>query len=366
MTSKTRNATVKRRIRLKLHCRFKTKIILDCLLLILLAFCLIGSFHKAFSISKSEIITYKETSNIDYKVYLKENNFYDKPYLEKGMAYVASLIDHIKIKYNYLLETSVESNLDIQYRIIGKLVIASQNNSNVFYEKEYELSKNMIDEMVNKTDYVIDRDVIIDYQYYNDLANQFKSNYAVNTSSRLEVYLQVEEANKENNSYEFKNNNSTVLTIPLSEQEINIKLDNTNIDNTNQITQEEKIMVKDMSYIIISIIIILLMIVVLISLLKKIYLFTRKKMSAYDKHIRKLLIGYDRIIINVKSTPNIKDYNVIEVENFQELVDVRDNTKEPINYHVIEEHNKSEFFVINDNNLYLYVVEASFFDKDEE
>ncbi len=363
MASKKRNATVKRRIRYKLHCRFKTKIMIDCLLLVILLMGFICTCHRILS-SNNQTITYKETGTIsDYKVYLKDNNFYDKPYLEKGMAYVASLIDHINIKYNYKFETSTKSDLNIKYKVIGKLIIASQNNSNIFYEKEYDLSKDIIDEMVNKTSYVIDRDVIIDYQLYNDLANQFRANYAVKTTSRLEVYLQVQETDKENNSYKINNMSTTSLIIPLTEQEISMK--ENNLNNTKQITQETNSLSKNIINIILLVFIVIFMIIILGSLLQKIYLFTKKNMNEYDKYIRKILIGYDRIIINVKSTPNKNDYNVIEVEDFQELVDVRDNTKEPINYHVLKEHEKSEFYVINDNNLYLYTIEASFLNKDE-
>ena len=365
MASKKRSSSVKRRVRLKLHLRFKTKIVLDCIILALLLCILTISLYNDFSKVKNDVVTYKENSNIDYKVYLKDNNFYETPYLEKGMAYVASLIDNIKIKYNYKFETNVESNLDVQYRVVAKLVIASQNNSNIFYEKEYELTKTVIDEMVDEKDYVIDRDVEIDYQYYNNLANQFRANYAVNATSYLDVYLQTIEVNKENNSYKLSNDSKTSLIIPLSEQEINIKLDNKNVDETKQISNEDKIIVKDLSHIILYVILTILIIVVLILLIKKIYLFNNKNMSEYDKHIRKLLIGYDRIIINVKSVPHRKDYNIIEVEDFQELVDARDNTKEPINYHVIKEHEKCEFFVINDNNLYLYEIKESMFNKDE-
>lgn len=365
MASKKRRSTVKRRVRLKLHLRYKTKIVLDCILLILLLSCFLILLNNDFKSSKNDAVTYKEKSDIDYKVYLKDNNFYDTPYLEKGMAYVASLIDNIKIKYNYTFETNVESNIDIQYRVMAKLVIASQNNSSIFYEKEYELTKNIIDEMVEEKNYIIDRDVEIDYQYYNNLANQFRANYAVNTTSYLDVYLQTIETNKENNSYKINNDNKTSLIIPLSEQEINIKLDNKNVDETKIIDQEDKVALKDLSHIILYIVTISLTITVLVLLIKKIYLINRKNMSTYDKHIRKLLIGYDRIIINVKSEPNKKDYNIIEVEDFQELVDARDNTKEPINYHVIKEHEKCEFFVINDNNFYLYEIKESMFDKDE-
>ena len=38
---------------------------------------------------------YSETSDLDYKVYLKKNNFYSEKYLEKDQTYIASLIDCI-------------------------------------------------------------------------------------------------------------------------------------------------------------------------------------------------------------------------------------------------------------------------------
>ena len=84
--------------------------------------------------------------------------------------------------------------------------------------------------------------------------------------------------------------------------------------------------------------------------------------SKYDKYVNRLLRGYDRLIINIKNKPNTNKYNVIEVDRFEELIDVRDNTSQPINYYVITPHQKCEFFVINKDNLYIYVIKASDFD----
>ena len=364
-SNKKSKVVLQRQLRYKFHRRIRTRLILDTIFLVLLICGLFYTFNRSFSITKSKVITYKEVSNVDYKVYLKDNNFYESSYLDKDMAYVASLIDKIKIKYNYNFVATENSNLDINYKVIAKLVIASQNNSKIFFEKEYDLSKEIIDEMVNKKEYIIDRDVIIDYDYYNNLANEFKSNYAVNANSRLDVYLQVNEKNKENNSYSLNNKRNVILSIPLSEQEINITLDDTNINESKKITLDKKFVINDITFIVYSVIIFILFIYLLIILLKLIYLLTKKNMSAYDRYIRRLLMGYDRIIINIKSVPDMRDYNVIEVESFQELVDVRDNTKEPINYHVIKEHVKSEFFVINDDNLYIYEVDAQTLNKDE-
>ena len=335
------------------------------ILFLVLSACLVHTAGKSFSLTKNENIAYSEIGTVDYKVYLKDNNFYDTPYLEKGMAYVTSLIDKIRIKYNYTFQANVESNIDVEYQVLARLIITSQSNSSVFYEKEFELTKPIIDEIAYKKQYIIDRDVDIDYQYYNNLANQFKSNYAVNTSSRLDVYLQVKEKEKEENSYEVEASNDIIISIPLSEQEISIQIPDM-LKNDKQIIQECKFEVENIGYVLLSIIIIIVLFIVLTSLLSQIFATAKKEKSAYDKYIRRLLLGYDRIIVNVKAAPNQQDYNVIEVESFEELVDARDNTKEPINYHIMAEHQESEFFVINDNNMYLYIVKATDFNEEKK
>ncbi len=348
----------KEKTRMGFHFSFGMRLLTNIIIFIILIIGLIFSLNKAFSITKKGFISYKEISDINYKVYLKDNNFYDKPYLEKGMAYVASLIDKIDINYNYKINSSVNSNIDINYAIVAKLVIASQNNNSVFFEKEYELSKTATDEIVDNNNYLLDKEISVDYNYYNDLANQFKSKYAVNTNSRLEVSLIVKEKNKENNSYDLDNESVATLVIPLSEQEVNINMNDNNINRETKITSDVKIIINDTTFVIVSIVITILAIIALISIIKKILIFTKNERSNYDKFIKRILVGYDRIIVNVKTAPDINNYNVIKVESFQELVDVRDNTKEPINYYIIQEHIKSEFYLINNNNLYLYVVKA--------
>ena len=114
-------------------------ILIDIVCTIFLLLGLIICIINAFEYTKKEEIIYKETSKVNYKVYLKDNNFYETPYLEDGMAYVATLIDKIHINYDYLLTSSTNTNLDIDYKIIAKLIIGSQNNSKVFFESPFIL-----------------------------------------------------------------------------------------------------------------------------------------------------------------------------------------------------------------------------------
>ena len=337
-------------------------IIIDIVCTIFLLLGLIICIINAFEYTKKEEIIYKETSKVNYKVYLKDNNFYETPYLEDGMAYVATLIDKIHINYDYLLTSSTNTNLDIDYKIIAKLIIGSQNNSKVFFEKEYDLTDSIKDKMNNTNTYHINREAIIDYNYYNDLANKFRASYAVNTISNLEVQLIVEEKNSENNNHKMNNHSVTSLTIPLSEQEINISMQEKQINDVKTLLKEEKYHIKSKEFYTISIIIFVLILThigfIITHFIKK-----HHKLTKYDKYINRLLNGYDRIIVNVKTPHNKNKYEIIRVNNFQELIDVRDNTKEHINYYIIEEHKKCEFYVTNDKDLYLYEVNDTDFDR---
>lgn len=350
----------KKKLRIKIN-----PIVVNIVLFIILVPGFVVSLYSSFDCTKREEIMYKETSTVNYKVYLKDNNFYETKYLEDGMAYVASLIDKIYIDYNYSLGSSAITNLDVNYKIVAKLTIGSQNNSKVFFQKEYDLTELVKDKMTDTNIYQVSREAIIDYHYYNDLANEFRSSYAVNTVSNLEVQFIVEEKNNEKSNHKMSNYSVTSLTIPLSEQEINIAMKEKQVNNVKTLVKEAQHYIKSKPLFITSIVLFLMFVAQIVCfiryIIKKHYNF-----SKYDRYINRLLSGYDRIIVNVK-TPHKKDkYEIIHVNGFQELIDVRDNTKEHINYYIIEEHQKCEFYVTNDNDLYLYEVSAADFDGKKE
>ena len=343
-------------------CHKCNPVVIDIISTLFLILGLIICLFKAFDYTQKEEITYRETSTVNYKVYLKDNNFYETQYLEDGMAYVASLIDKIHINYDYLLTSNTKDAIDINYKIVAKLTIGSQNNSKVFFEKEYDLTDLVKDKMINSNSYHINREAIIDYNYYNDLANEFRASYAVNTVSNLEVQLRVEEKNSENNNHKMNNSSVTSLTIPLSEQEINIAMKEKQVNDVKTLIEESKYYVKSEEFYIISGVLLALLLTQ-ITFLIRYFIKKHRKLSKYDKYIKRLLTGYDRIIVEVKTPHNKDRYEIIRVNDFQELIDVRDNTKEHINYYVVEEHKKCEFYVTNDKDLYLYEVNAIDFDR---
>ena len=78
-----------------------------------------------------------------------------------------------------------------------------------------------------------------------------------------------------------------------------------------------------------------------------------KRTTLYDKYVNKLLKDYDRLIIEINTNIDFSKYNVIEVNRFNELLDVRDNIKMPINYYNITKHEKGIFYIRNNDDIYL-------------
>ena len=66
--------------------------------------------NKSIFIQDEKNIFYEEHGTPNYKVFLKNNDYYEKKYLDEGMSYIASIIDYISIDYNYNFKSDVLLN----------------------------------------------------------------------------------------------------------------------------------------------------------------------------------------------------------------------------------------------------------------
>ncbi len=338
--------------------KFRNKILIYDFLLLVFIFLGIFLIRKSFSFTDSQNITYKETSNLDYKVKLKQNDFYDTNTLRKGMVYVASLIDKVDINYNYEFNIDKKSNIDFEYDIIAKLSISDNNDkTKIFFEKEYVILKNTKDQMNNNGEHMINQNVSIDYDYYNSLANKFRIKYGVDASSNLTVYLNIHESNNKNNTFLLNNNSVMSLTIPLSQKAINITMDYKEINKTSKLVREEKLEINSYPRLIIGIIFLLIGIYFVYRYIR-LLLKLRIKRTKYDKYIRRILNEYDRLIVETTTPPKIKEKDLIIINNFQELLDVRDNLRLPIKYYIVCKNKESIFYITHDNELYLLTIKS--------
>lgn len=314
---------------------------------------------KSLTVSNEKIINYRENGSLDYKVYLKENEFYEDPYLGRDMLYVASLIKNINLDFNYQFMISENKNLDFSYSVVADLKITDQTEANVYYEKQFVLLDEKKAKVDNSMQHMLSEKVVIDYDYYNRIANDFKTSYGVDGVSNLTVYLKINKNVLEGNESSILNNSSSMsVKIPLSQKALSIKIDDTGINTSNNIVTKKSVALTNIISIVIAGILFIGAVASLLKTLELLSLLFPKK-SNYDKQVEKILKEYDRLIVETPTVPDLTDKNIIKIKRFEELLDARDNLKLPIMYHNLTSHQKCYFYIRQEETIYLMVIKAT-------
>ena len=85
--------------------------------------------------------------------------------------------------------------------------------------------------------------------------------------------------------------------------------------------------------------------------------------TEYDKFIKHILRKYDKSIVIHHTMFDYDKYNIIIIKDFKELLDLHNNTKAPILFYNVVSHQKSHFFIVINNDLYLYKAKSVDFEK---
>ena len=329
------------------------------ILLTFLVSLLIGTIciFNGLNTKKTITLKYQENNNIDYKVYLKENDFFEDKYIEKGKTYITSLIDYIHIDYQYNIEFDKIVDGDFNYKVMAKVEANKKDNEvGNYWTKEYEVTPLRKEKIKKTSSYSINQSVDIDYNEYNEILNNFKKTVGIsNSDGILKIYLKVDSIIK-GEKIKTPIDNELILELPLSQLAIEASI-NSDVDNkVNAISKT----IKNNSPIYIALTILGTILYLLsISCLwlmirnKRIY----GKNHAYELKKKKILATYDSIIVNIKGEPDLEDYNIIDVESFEELIDAHSELRVPINCY--EEEDRTTFVLLNEKTAWEYILEKN-------
>lgn len=326
---------------------FKKIYIITIIILFLILAFLIFDILKNYYINK---ISYQENSQIDYRVHLKNNDYFDKEYLEnnteKIKEYIAGLIENIDITFEYKYKLSEKQLYTYKYYINTQLIITEKTKkNNILYYKEYPIIEHQ-EPTNNNSEFNIKETINIDYQYYNNIIDSFKQEFILSIDSYLETSLTVQ-IESENTLI---NKEKTIeLSIPLSEKifEIEEKYDK---EETKNLFEKAPITLfkTNIIFAIIDTIIIIVLGILLIKL-------ANKTNTYYKKKLKKIIDEYDSIIVEINNMPNTFKKNIIDVQDFLELVDARDNEKSILHIET-KKDKESQFLIINSSIIYRYIL----------
>ena len=312
-------------------------------------------YRNGYFEEKKVSLYYKESGpDVDYKVYLKDNNFFDKKYLTKAdnKTFITSLIDYINVEYNYIIQFDNDVSGKYRYYIMAELEANKNNGEHSYWSKEYRITDEKNYEVNGVREYVIHNNVDVDYNKYNSILASFKKELNLNGSSGvLKVYLVVNSELTGNEMSLPIDSKILLIKLPLTELTIDASVETLPGDNVKEISKlvdggKTQIM-KSIGYIYIG--------AVLVCVILLIYI-TKKKhyINRYESELKKILSTYDSIIVNIKKLPDLTDYKIIDVLTFNELLDAHSEVRMPINY--FRDDIRSYFILLSDNTAWRYVM----------
>ena len=306
-------------------------------------------YKKGYFEEKQLTLKYQETNDIDYKVYLKENDFFETDYLGKNKTYITSLIDYINVDYNYNIEFDHPVTGDYQYYVYATIESKKTNSDDKYWSKDYTITDTQTMNITDLKEYSIHENVNIDYNKYNSILNSFKKTVGLSSSDGiLKVYLKVNN-NIKGNGIESPIESKLLLQLPLSEMTIEASI---NLDEHNTVKEISKPIDSDKLSFQRTIGSIYLAAIISCLVLTLYFNKKRKSLNKYDNTLKKILNTYDGIIVNIKKLPLLANYKVIDVSSFDELLDAHSEVRMPINFY--QEDDKCYFLLITDNTAWRY------------
>lgn len=327
---------------------------------------LIGFIFARFGIHNYEQkqVSYNENSNIEYKVYLKDNNFFEEEYLEENRTYITSLIDYLNITFNYDVDFSEKMSGSYSYYIKG-IISADKvgDSSDSYWTKEYKLSDTITKEYTDSDKLEISKKIKIKYQDYNDLLASFKAEYGLSMEGHLKIVLVV--LNNIKSDFldrDIMKETNSELDIPLTSLTIEVPIKAEGVSSEGLLIDETVyddslvfLVTKIIGYVFFAFAGVLI-IFLFFMLFKEI-----KNESIYYKKLKKILKVYDGIIVSIKEIPKLDNFNVVNVDSFEELIDAHSEVRRPINY--IQKNNGSTFLLITEGIVYKYFLARELFNN---
>mgnify|MGYP004519813283 FL=1 len=311
--------------------------------------------YNGFNTLVKTLINYKESSNVEYRVYLKDNNIYKSNILDMNKKYITELVDYIDMDFNYKIKFDRYISGYYSYLIEAQVVAYEDDINDPLWIKEYNELDSKVEVLnKNKIDTIDIKDTVrIGYKEYKKVIDDFKEEYGLDISGYLLVKFKMNKTVDFSGLTKEVNDDRIIkVIVPLTYDtfKINVINDNNKSDSYYEFTTKS-----DVNYLFLifaalsgSIGMSLLILVI------KEMIDVSKMESNYNKELKKILKDNRDIIVNVNKLYNKKKYNLIYVDSFIELMDVYNRVESPMSFKEIEKNKEAIFLIIENDNAWIY------------
>lgn len=314
---------------------------------------------KSFNIEpgiQNLLYSYNISRNAIYTINLKENDFFETQTLEMNRTYVSSLVSSINMDYTYSVSGNKKAKTKYQYQIVAVSTIeySSASKSGVLWSKQYVLVEPKEFE-IEGSNFTIKENVSVDFETYNNEVKAFRQQLKIPVNSNLQVKLIV----KSDSDVPGVEENVIVaevlnMKMDLDQDIFIVEKDFKNADNKTVVDVKETSKEIDKPKFIIGIIFIILAIGIILDSIRKSVRFSKK--TDYAIALNRILKNYGDIVAEIVSPIEIDNLNIIDVKNFDQLLDIEEEIRMPILFYETIPDEQGEFVIICDNMAYRYVI----------
>ncbi|MBQ8447346.1 MAG: hypothetical protein IJX27_00260 [Clostridia bacterium] len=323
-----------------------------------------------FSMNKSTFIEYTEKGDVEYKVFLKDNGIFTEDSLGEDNMYVASLIDNVLMTFTYELQMEQEAKYSYSYSADALIVIKDKTTKKLIYKGKLSAEEAPLidtDEITlekPQQKLSIKQPLMVNYGKYNARAKDILEALSLkDVTCTLEVAMEISvrgsadglEQDKEN-SYNFS------LNMPLNADKVSLEVNSAIPTGANKLitTNESKARVV---MLIITIILFLLTLLFAGVFVAFIFL-TRNTDINYNIKVKRVVSSYKSYIQKIINPFDRTGYQLLVVDTFTELLEIRDTIQSPILMNENEDKTCTSFMIPTNTKL-LYLFEIKVADYDE-
>lgn len=314
--------------------------------------------------NKYQYIKYTEQNNTTYKVYLKENDFFNKDYLLKDNEYISTLINNIEANFNYFLSVEEDVTYNYSYKIESN-VYAKRKSSSEYLYNETTTIIDKVEKTTNENNIKINKNLNIDYNMYNNLMKKFVNIYSledIESVLTINMYINVVGACNEFNEETQKD---TVLSvkIPLTTRVVDIELRDNLLNNQNNLIECKKTIENAAIFLILSLIFTISSTIIIILMIKYI-IKTRTAENIYQKEMKKILNNYGSYIQTLSNSIDLTNYQLLHIDSFTDLLEISETIRQPILLKENNEKTGAYFLILTSfGTIYIYRLKVSDIEK---
>jgi len=319
--------------------------------------------YPGFREEKVALYSYNNAANVDYRVYLKENELYNSIYLDEGKIYITEFVDYIDTIFKYEFKGDKAKDLRGSYNIIARVQgynTGKNDNIVIIWERDFTLVPTT-SFTINSERKAIEENLKITLGNYNNFVSRIIQASKVNCSASLNVIMNISIEGDTGVGY-IEETIAPTLTIPLNTSMFEIS-GNTDIEQPGAIeeTRQVQLPVNRKKINIYAIIV-----SVLLLALGYLKFFTVSKLDKdlYKKQLKSIFRKYGDRFVALKREIEAANGNIIQVNSMDDLVRVSDELSKPIMYKYSSDYKDiNSFYVVDEDEVYVFSLKDIEFKK---